>query len=181
MNKHITWIGGEHLSIEKCHIIEKEQSFHSRGELVGNKNNQVYGLDYQIVVDEQWKTRFFSINSSQGNKSYSVHAHKINNLWVIDDVEYPEFNECLDVNIATTPYTNTLPINRLKLEIGESKEINVLYINPLEERITLVMQRYKRLSDFTYFYENLWNDFKATIIVDEDGIVQEYSGMYKAI
>ncbi|WP_158210825.1 putative glycolipid-binding domain-containing protein [Myroides phaeus] len=181
MNKHITWIGEEHLSIEKCHIIEKEQSFHSRGEVVGNKNNQVYGLDYQIVVDEQWETRFFSINSYQGHKHYSVNAHKINNLWVIDDIERPEFNECLAIDIATTPYTNTLPINRLKLVIGESKELSVLYINPLEERIALVMQRYKRLSEDTYYYENLWNDFKATITVDEDGIVKDYSDMYKAI
>lgn len=181
MDKHITWIGEDHLSIEKCHVIEKEQSFHSRGEVVGNKNNQVYGVDYQIVVDNNWETRFFSISCSHGHKNYFLHAHKINNVWVIDDVEHPEFNECLDVDIAITPYTNSLPINRLKMEVGESKDIKVLYINPIEERVALVMQRYTRLTENTYHYENLWNDFKATIIVEENGLVTDYPEMYKAI
>lgn len=181
MNKHITWIGEEHLSIEKCHIIEKEQSFHSRGEVVGNKNNQVYGLEYQIVLDEHWHTRFFSIESKQGHKHYSVNAHKINNLWVIDGVEYPEFNDCLDIYVDRTAFSNALLINRLKLEIGESKEVSVLYISPFEERIALMVQRYERLSEDTYYYENLWNDLKVTITIDEDGIVTDYSGIYKAI
>ncbi|WP_366915093.1 putative glycolipid-binding domain-containing protein [Chryseobacterium sp.] len=44
----------------------------------------------------------------------------------------PEFNEFLFIDICVTPFTNTLPINNLLLDIGQSASIDVLYINILE-------------------------------------------------
>lgn len=181
MDNKIIWIGESHLSLEKCQVIEKEQSFHCRGEIVGNKNNQIYGVDYQLVADDKWKIRFFSIECKQGHKNYSLHAHKINELWVIDECEHPELNDCFDIDISVTPFTNTLPINRLKLEVGEQKEISVLYINPLEERFTPLIQQYERVSEDTYLYRNLGTEFESEIIVDKNGFVLEYPKLYQRI
>lgn len=80
-----------------------------------------------------------------------------------------------------TPFTNALPINRLNLAIGESKEIAVLYINPIEERFTRVVQRYERLSETTYHYKNLWSDFESTIEVDTDGLVTNYPKLFNRL
>jgi len=42
---------------------------------------------------------------------------------------HPELNEATDVDLAATPFTNTLPIRRLSLAIGESAEIVVAYVS----------------------------------------------------
>ncbi|MTG98882.1 MULTISPECIES: putative glycolipid-binding domain-containing protein [Myroides] len=181
MDKNTTWIGEQHLSIERCKIISKENSYHVKGELVGNKNNQVYGVDYQIVVDENWETRFFSIETRTGHKNNFINAHKINGLWMIDEMDRPEFNECLDIDIAITPFTNTIPINRLKLAVNATAEITVIYIDPIDGRLVPMLQQYTRLSDSRYFYKNLGTEFESEIEVDENGIVLNYPGLFKAI
>ncbi|MEC4114804.1 putative glycolipid-binding domain-containing protein [Myroides pelagicus] len=181
MDKNITWIGESNLSIERCSIISKENSFHIKGELVGNKNNQVYGVEYQIVVDEQWQTRFFSLNTHIGHRNSFTMAHKINGVWQIDEVEHLEYNECIDIDIAVTPFTNTIAINRLNLAVGESLVQTVMYINPIDDRISPMLQEYKRLSTNSYYYKNLGTEYEAVIEVDDTGLVKNYPGLFTSI
>lgn len=181
MEKKRTWLGIENISVEHFTSLEKEGSFHCKGELVGNKNNRIYGVEYQVVTTSNWEARFFDIRCQEGHRFFQLSGHKLNEQWIIDEQEYPQFKDCLDIEIAVTPFTNTLPISRLKLEIGESISIPVLYINPLEEQFTLVQQAYTKLAENTYHYRNIWSDFEATITVDADGFVVEYPGLFKVI
>lgn len=181
MEKKRTWLGIDSISVEHFTNIEKEGSFHCKGELVGNKNNRIYGVEYQVVTTSNWETRFFDIRCQEGHRYFQLSGHKLNDQWIIDEQEYPHFKECLDIDIALTPFTNTLPINRLNMAIGESKIIPVLYINPLEENFTLVQQEYTKLSENTYHYKNIWSDFEATITLDAEGFVTEYPGLFKVI
>ena len=40
----------------------------------------------------------------------------------------PEYSDCVDVDLSFTPATNTLPIRRLGLDIGEEAEIHVAWL-----------------------------------------------------
>ncbi|WP_410881340.1 putative glycolipid-binding domain-containing protein [Myroides sp. DW712] len=181
MEKKVTWLGVDAISVEHFSIIEKEGSFHCKGELVGNKNNRIYGVEYQLVVTSNWETRFFDIRCQEGHRFFQLSGHKLSEQWMIDEQEHPHLKDCLDIDITVTPFTNTLPINRLKLEIGETKTIQVLYINPLEGNFTLVHQEYTKLTPDTYQYKNSWSDFEATIQVDEQGLVRDYPGLFKRL
>jgi hypothetical protein len=48
----------------------------------------------------------------------------------------------VDVDISITPFTNTLPIGRLKLHTGESQEILAVYICMPDLAISTDRQRY---------------------------------------
>jgi uncharacterized protein len=95
--------------------------------------------------------------------------------WI--DFEHP-FKGCLDVDIPLTPFTNSLPINRLQLALGEARQIRVIYLDLLERRIVPVNQKYIRLSRTEYHYENVPNDFEARIKVDDAGLVVDYPGLF---
>jgi Putative glycolipid-binding len=41
----------------------------------------------------------------------------------------PEFRDCVDVDLGFTPATNTLPIRRLGLEVGEAAGLAVAWLN----------------------------------------------------
>jgi hypothetical protein len=98
--------------------------------------------------------------------------------WWKDGARAPEFDGCSDVDIPLTPFTNTLPINRLNMAEGEQRQIRVIYIDLLEQKVTPVDQKYTRLSAGTYHYENVPNDFEATIEVDEWGLVVDYPELF---
>jgi len=53
-----------------------------------------------------------------------------------------EFENCLDVDISATPFTNTLPIRRLSLRPDESAETKVIYFAIPEMETSVEYQRY---------------------------------------
>jgi hypothetical protein len=77
-----------------------------------------------------------------------------------------------------TPFTNTLPVKRLKLKQDQSQEIQVIYCDLLNGQISPVRQKYTCLSKTRYQYENVPNDFEATIEVDEAGLVVDYPFLF---
>ncbi len=98
--------------------------------------------------------------------------------WVDDrGRELPELVGCLDVDVAATPLTNTLPIRRLGLNPGEHRDIAVVWIDVPSLRIRRVRQRYTRhpaeggLEQYTY-RDPLHGEYRLS--VDGDGVVVDY-------
>jgi hypothetical protein len=65
------------------------------------------------------------------------------------------------------------------LKKGEERIIKVIYIDLLGNRISAVEQKYIRLSETDFKYENVPNDFEATIKVDEQGLVLDYPLLFE--
>ncbi len=63
--------------------------------------------------------------------------------------------QCTDVDISITPFTNTLAINRLKLAPAGSEIINVLYIDLEMRGIKPVQQQYTHLGPGHYRYTSM--------------------------
>jgi hypothetical protein len=88
----------------------------------------------------------------------------------------PGSANAIDPDIACTALTNTLPIRRLDLAIGERVEIDVLYIPvPVLEPV-IARQCYARQAD-GYLYENRDTGFTALLSVDRGGWVTHYPGV----
>ncbi|SEF16724.1 hypothetical protein SAMN04488561_5505 [Jiangella alba] len=87
---------------------------------------------------------------------------------------------CVDVDIALTPFTNTLPIRRLGLALGESAGVRVVYVQ-VDRGLTAdaVDQRYERLGPDTYRYSS--GDFTADLTVDDDGLVTDYPDLWRRL
>ena len=98
--------------------------------------------------------------------------------WTKNGNPVKEFEGCIDIDIPLTPFTNTLPINRIKLAVNKNQRIKVLFLDILNHQIKSVQQHYTRLSQAEYKYENVPNDFEATIIVDELGLVVDYPELF---
>ena len=103
---------------------------------------------------------------------------EIGGLWSGKD-RPPEFEDCVDVDLSFTPATNTLPIRRLGLEVGEEADIHVAWLVWPELGVRRVRQRYARLAPNRYRYAQ--DDFAAELTVDEQGLVLDYEGLWNAI
>jgi hypothetical protein len=86
----------------------------------------------------------------------------------------------VDIDLAFSPFTNTLPIRRLNLPVGSSAEIVTAYVEALSLRVTPDPQRYTRLATDEYLYESLDTDFSRRITVDADGFVLDYPGLFRS-
>ena len=89
---------------------------------------------------------------------------------------------CLDIDIWPTPFTNSFPIRRQPMAIGERRALVVAWVSAPELTVRPMRQRYTRLGERRYLFENLdGDDFRAELPVDEDGVVRDYEGLFRRV
>jgi uncharacterized protein len=91
------------------------------------------------------------------------------------------FTGFIDIDLGITPATNTLPIRRLNLSVGESVELTATWIRFPELTVEPLSQRYTRLSKTTYRYENTDGSFSADLVVDKLGVVETYGEIWARV
>ena len=132
---------------------------------------------YDLRCDSAWRTRAVTvINLDNGERTALVGDGA--GEWTTEAGEpLPELAGCLDVDLAMTAVTNTLPIRRCALAIGESRELDVAYVAAAGLRPARARQRYTRVDRRRYRYESLTSGFVGELVVDEDGLVLDYPGV----
>lgn len=179
MQTNLLWTGREYHSLENCLVDTTDKGCEITSTIIGYYDHKIYKVDYCIKTNAKWETVFFEIKSRHNNLLQSIKFFSNGKgNWRSEDKHPNEFEGCIDIDIPLTPFTNTLPINRLQLAQGQSQEIKVIYLDLLEQKIKAVRQKYTRISLLKYQYENVPNDFEASITVDESGFVVDYPELF---
>ncbi len=143
------------------------------GVVVAAYDGRPLDVDYQVLVDAGWATRSVDVTMDRLAKPRRLRLDRSTNaLWRIDGAPAPELDGCLDVDLGVTPSTNTLPIRRLGLKVGQELEIDVAWVKFPELRVDRGRQTYARISAETWRYTS--GEYTADLTVDENGCVTRY-------
>lgn len=93
----------------------------------------------------------------------------------------PLLRGCTDVDIRATPFTNTLPLRRQSLRVGEAQEVRAVWVDVPSLDVRPTRQRYTRTGEGTYRYENLDSGYSNEITVDGEGLVVRYPRAFKRL
>jgi uncharacterized protein len=149
------------------------------GVIVGGRDAKPYGVHYRIVCDAGWRTRRLHIHTTTG-LSLDLAADG-NARWSDNEGKrLPQLDGCIDVDLAGSPFTNTLPIRRLELKPEDgASELSMVYIPFGTFEPTVDGQRYRCLeADALYRYEAADRSFTADLPVDRDGLVIDYPSLF---
>ncbi|HYC87954.1 MAG TPA: putative glycolipid-binding domain-containing protein [Thermoanaerobaculia bacterium] len=119
-------------------------------------------LTYRVVCDEGWRTRFARVTGFIGPRTI--------------DLTFEPLPGCVDVDLNFSPSTNTLPIRRLGLAIGESASLTVAWLRFPEMTLEPLAQTYRRVAERTWEYAS--DGFTARMEVDAEGLVTSYEGLW---
>lgn len=181
MWKTLSEIGLEHLV-----LLKDDEGIAANSVILTMGENMPVRILYNIYCDLDWKVNKFDIQIFDGEHKNIVLQSDGNGKWITDTGEsVKKLEGCIDIDISATPFTNTIPIRRLSLKLGESREIKVVYIDIYKFSITAVNQRYtcveSNINAFKYRYENLNSGFMAEFFVDKDGLVIDYPDIFKRV
>ena len=153
------------------------------GELDVEEAGVAARLRYGIDCDPEWRTRSALIEGDVGGAPirFSLTASGTGH-WMRDGELVPELSGALDVDLGFTPATNTLPIRRLALAVGESASVRSAWLRFPEFRLEPLEQTYTRETELTFRYRAQVDNepFVARLDTDTFGRVLRYEGLWEA-
>ncbi|MCH5685070.1 putative glycolipid-binding domain-containing protein [Niabella sp. W65] len=179
--KSFNWKGLLYDSTEQLQLSESRKTIKAQSDIIGSFQNNNYIVRYNAEITRDWKVANFQVVYAVNGSEQEITGIKEDGDWIINGAPDPHFRNFHFIDISLTPFTNTLPINNLNMTIDQEQEIAVIYIDILNGDVKPVRQRYRKLTETKYRYENVPNDFTAAIQVDKDGFVVLYPGLFERI
>ncbi|HWA47108.1 MAG TPA: putative glycolipid-binding domain-containing protein [Dongiaceae bacterium] len=152
-----------------------------RGRIVASQDGAGIEASYVVETDTAWRTRRVRVEIANRDRALEISANGIGRWSDAGGTWIPALDGCIDVDLSLTPATNTLPIRRLGLPVGEGADIKVAYVLAPDLSLRAGPQRYTRLGDRFWRFRGVDIDFTADISVDEEGFVVDYPGLFQRI
>ena len=140
-------------------------------------------LRYVIDCDERWRTRAALIEGTASGRPIRVALEADGaGAWSREGRPLPSLAGALDVDLGFTPATNTLPIRRLALAVGEPRPVRSAWLRFPELRLEPLEQTYTREAERVFQYRAMVDGepFVARLDTDSFGRVLRYEGLWEA-
>ncbi len=143
-----------------------------------------FRLTYRLTWDASWRLRDaqLAVATSSSNRSLSLQTDGEGRWRYGDGQIIAELEGCMDIDIWPTPFTNSFPIRRTPMAVGERRQFRMAWIFAPDLTFQSQPQAYTRLAERLYLFENLdGSDFQAELTVDEAGIVLDYPDFFRRL
>lgn len=176
----VLWQRVGQTSLEHCRLSRQPGTFVLQGVLIAQGEVAPQQVHYVVACGMDWVTQAVHVTAIQGDHIRRLQLERDRlGIWRRDSEVLTEFAGLIDVDLQITPSTNTLPIRRLRLGVGESANTDALWIRFPDLSLERLPQRYTRVGEFRYTYESRGGAFRADLEVDEEGVVVRYGDIWR--
>ena len=166
-------------SLERCSLQKSEHGYRLVGQTLLVEDGTPYSIGYVVTTEDDWTTRHVKLIVDRAVTRQGLFLYAREGRWKHGREAVAELEGCLDVDLAFTPATNTLPIRRLGLEVGAAADVNAAWVRWPQLDVVRVSQCYERLAVDRYRFTQ--EVFSADITVDREGLVAEYADIWRAL
>ena len=173
------WCPVEGVGLEHLAVSTGVGEIVARGVVIGGRGRTSYGVDYTLVCDGGWHVRELHLGTAAG-MALSLLSDGAGRWTNHDGKPLPDLDGCLDVDLAGTPFTNTLPVRRVDWAVqgGAPLELTMLYV-PFDSFVPARDGKiYTALGGRRFRLQAADGSFEAELTVDDDGLVTEYPGLF---
>ena len=168
---------------EEARVERTSDGWRLTGALEVEDEGVAASLRYAIDCDEHWRTRAALIEGTASGMPIRVALVADGaGAWHRDGEPLPALDGALDVDLGFTPATNTLPIRRLALAVGETRPVRSAWLRFPELRLEPLEQTYTREAERVFRYRAMVDGepFVARLDTDGFGRVLRYEGLWEA-
>lgn len=132
-------------------------------------------VHYVVRVDGQWRLRQFLLFRDQEEPDLWLGVNPAGQWGEINGAHRPELDGCVDVALACTPFTDSLPMKRLLLGVGDVAEVRAAFVDEETLQVTPTVRRYERVA------ERRWVVDGVELEVDAHDIVVDHPGRFRRL
>jgi len=176
------WLRVNDTGLERYELLQSIDGWTLRGTILALATNGPAEARYEITCDQVWRTRRVEISLRDGAGERRLSLASENGRWSANGRPSEAMQGCVDVDLAWSPSTNTLPIRRLALAVGQtSGPITAAWVRFPELILEPLPQEYRRIAERRYRYSSRGGEFVADLTVDDDGLVLDYEGLWRRV
>jgi hypothetical protein len=127
-------------------LLRTMPGFRADGCEVAVRGAERWSCRFTVGLDDAWLIRLLQVEVVLGG---AVHQLRLDSdgagRWWGDGTAVPGLDGCLDVELAATPFTSSLPLHRLALQVGQVQRLAVARVDVPGLRVERCDQQYARL------------------------------------
>ncbi|RYE08975.1 MAG: transcriptional regulator [Hyphomicrobiales bacterium] len=178
--RSIRWRSLEHEGLEQLRLDAYAEGIKVRSAIVGAADEVRHGVLYELNLTPDWRFQTLLVQRTDG--AMMVLRRGDDGVWFdMQGDTLPDLEGCFDIDFEMTPFTNTLPIRRDPLHIGQTRRYWMAYIPADTLEPFAAEQIYTRLGEDLYRFETADGSFSADITVDADGLVVDYPDLFERV
>ena len=161
------WRTWDHDHLETLTLRWENEGWTATGE-VGRE-----AITYVIRLSATWQVRQFLLFRDLVEPDLWLGADGTGRWGEMNGAHRHDLAGCTDVELTVTPFTMSVPIRRLGLDVGDRAEVTVARIDVESLGIVPVAQRYERLTARRFRRTDLDSGEITEFDVDEYGLVHD--------
>lgn len=148
-----------------------------RGHTSAVEANRPYAVRYDIRFDEEWHTRTVRVSADTMAGVHKVTlASDGSGRWTVNGQPRSDLDGLIDIDLESSACTNTFPVHRLDLPVGETVLAPAVYVQALDLTVRRLDQTYRRL-DADRFHYTAEGGFEAVLRYDNGRLIIDYPGI----
>jgi uncharacterized protein len=178
----ILWQGVESGALDRCRLAAGPDGLRLAGTVLTAEFGTPLDVRYLVETGPDGLTRRVELELDGGAVRRVLLADGAGRWHWEGGPELDQVFGALDVDLAVTPATNTLPIRRLAaldLAVGQGADLHMAWVQFPGLEVLDSAQRYERLAPDRWRFST--GDFAAELLVDPDGLVLDYGGLFRSL
>jgi uncharacterized protein len=166
---------------DACRLTETGDGWTLDGTAVFSEGGAVSRLAYSIECDRSWRTRQGQIHGWIGERTIALRVMRTTGgAWRLNDQPASLPEGCADLDLGFSPASNLTQIRRVALAVGQAADVPVAWLDAAAGTLEVLLQRYERRTEATYWYEAPRFEYAALLEVAPAGFVRRYPGLWEA-
>lgn len=158
------------------------QGTHLEGYTSAVEDGATWAVRYAITLDDRWRTTVAHVHGRSAGGERTLHLERDGaGRWLVDGRLRADLDGCLDVDLESSACTNTVPLHRLDLAVGDAADAPAVYVRAEDLGVMRLEQRYQRLDDdgdhLIFDYDSPAFDTHCHLRFDRTGLVVAYPGL----
>ena len=176
------WLWLQGMGLERFELARAAEDWIFHGTILTLAADAAAEARYEIVCDRAFRTRRANVSLRDAAGERTLQIVTESGRWYENGRENKTVVGALDIDLGWSPSTNTLPIKRLQLQVGQtSGEFIAAWVRFPDLTLQPLPQEYVRLAERQYRYSSRGGAFVANLLMDDDDLVLDYEGFWQRV
>ena len=138
-------------------------------------------VSYVVRLSPTWQVRQFLLFRDASDPDLWLGTDGGGRWGEMNGAHRPDLDGCHDIHLSCTPFTDTIPIRRLQLDVGDSTELSTAHIDVTTLGVVPERRRFEHIAGRRWRITHVESDVAVEVDVDQYGLVHDHPGLARRI